>query len=271
MAALQGRVVLVTGASRGLGAALAPLLAAEGAHPILLARTRGGLEEVDDAVRAVGGEATLLPLDLLDGDAVDRIGPSVHARFGRLDGFVACAGRLGMSTPVAHGDPGWFEELWRVNVAANARLIRSLEPLLRRSDAGRAVFVTDPLARRPRAYFGHYAATKTALEALVLAWAAEVRWTPLRVNLFAPPPMATRLRVEVFPGEPESARAGPAEVAAALLPLLRPDCSLHGTVVDREGRVLGSCGESRGPEPIRSAGRPARAGAGRCRTSPRAG
>jgi NAD(P)-dependent dehydrogenase (short-subunit alcohol dehydrogenase family) len=235
LGALDGRVVLVTGASRGLGAALAPLLAAEGAHPVLVARTRGGLEETDDAVRAVGGSATLLPLDLADGDAVDRIGPSILARFGRLDGLVACAARLGTSTPVAHGDPDWFADLWRVNVEANFRLIRTLEPLLRRSDAGRAVFVTDRLARAPRAYFGHYAATKAALEALVLAWAREVGHTPLRVVLFEPGPMATRLRAEVFPSEPAGSRPSPTDVAPAIVPLLLPQSTRHGEVVVHGG------------------------------------
>jgi NAD(P)-dependent dehydrogenase (short-subunit alcohol dehydrogenase family) len=229
--ALAGRVILITGASRGLGAAVAPLLAAEGAHLVLVARTRGGLEETDDAVRAAGSQATLLPLDLADGDAVDRIGPSLFARFGRLDGLVACAARLGLSTPVAHGDPDWFEELWRVNVEANFRLIRTLEPLLRRADAGRAVFVTDRLAQEPRAYFGHYAATKAALNALVLAWAREVERTPLKVVLFDPGPMATRLRADVFPSEPTGSRRQPAEVAPAIVPLLRPNSAAHGIVI----------------------------------------
>lgn len=231
MGALAGRIILITGASRGLGAAVAPLLAAEGAHLVLVARTRGGLEETDDAVRAAGGSATLLPLDLADGDAVDRIGPSLFARFGRLDGLLACAARLGLSTPVAHGDPDWFQELWRVNVEANFRLIRSLEPLLRRADAGRAVFVTDRLAQEPRAYFGHYAATKAALNALVLAWAREVERTTLRVVLFEPGAMATRLRAEVFPSEPAGSRPPPAAVAPAVVPLLLPTSTAHGVVI----------------------------------------
>ncbi|GBD43138.1 putative oxidoreductase YciK [bacterium HR40] len=237
MAVLAGRVVLVTGASRGLGAAVAPLLAAQGAHLVLLARTRGGLEETDDAVRQVGGHATLLPLDLADGDAVDRIGPSLWRRFGRLDGLVACAAVLGRSTPVAHGDPDWFELLWRVNVVANARLIRSLEPLLRRSDAGRAVFLTCGFARRPRAYFGHYGASKAALEALVLSWAREIERTPIRAVLFDPGPMATRLRAEVFPTESPTAQPHPAAVAPALLPLLRPDSHSHGVVIEHRPRA----------------------------------
>lgn len=239
MGALAGRVVLITGASRGLGAAAAPLLAAEGAHLVLVARTRGGLEQTDDAVRAAGGAATLLPLDLADGDAVDRIGPSVYARFGRLDGLLACAAMLGRSTPVAHGDPDWFEGMWRVNVAANARLIRTLEPLLRRSDAGRAVFVTDRLARRPRAYFAHYAATKAALETLVLCWARELERTPVRVVLFDPGVMATRLRADVFPLEPAGAQPDPAEVAPELVPLLLPTSQRHGELVEVTGRSRG--------------------------------
>ncbi len=233
MQPLRDHVILITGASRGLGAALAPLLARLGAHLLLLARTVGGLEEVDDRVRAEGGKATLLPLDLTDGQAVDRIGPSVYRRFGRLDGVVACAAMLQHLTPVAHGEPDWFERLLRVNLLANQRLVRTLDPLLRAARAGRAVFVTDhaPLSGGGRAYWGHYAASKAGLEALVRAYAAEVRKTRLRVNLFDPGPMATRLRREAFPGEPEGARPRPRDVAPAMIPLLLPTCERHGELV----------------------------------------
>ncbi len=233
MTALADRVILISGASRGLGAALAPLLAREGAHLVLLARTRGGLEETDDRVREAGGRATLLPLDLTDGDAVDRLGPSIYRRFGRLDGFVSCAAELDRLTPVAHADPDRVGGLFGVNLLAVQRLIRTLDPLLRAAAAGRAVFVTDGVARAPRAYWGIYAATKAALEAMVGAYAAEVRKTPLRVNLFDPGPMATRLRAVAFPGEPAGARPPPEEVAPALLELLLPSCEHHGEIVVR--------------------------------------
>ncbi len=230
-APLAGRVVLIAGASRGLGAAAAPELARRGAHLVLLARTQGALEEVDDRVRAAGGEATLVPLDLADGDAVDRLGPSLYARFGRLDGLLVTAARLDQLTPTAHGDPAWFEQLWRVNTLAPLRLIRTLDPLLRRADAGRAVICTCAVARTPRAYWGHVAATKAALEALVRAWAAEVRRTPLRVNLFDPGPMRTRFRRAAYPGEPADAAPPPEAVLPALIPLLLPDCRRHGELV----------------------------------------
>ena len=233
MSALADHVVLITGASRGLGAAVAPLLAREGAHLVLLARTQGGLEETDDRVREAGGQATLLPMDLADGDAVDRLGPSIYRRFGRLDGLVSCAAQLGQLTPVAHADPDRFHGLLTVNLLAAQRLLRTLDPLLRAAPAGRAVFVTDGIATAPRAYWGSYAASKAGLEALVTSYAAEVRKTPLRVNLFDPGPMATRLRADAFPGEPEGARPSPAEVAPALLPLLLPSCEHHGERISR--------------------------------------
>ncbi len=240
MTALADRVVLIAGASRGLGAALAPLLAREGAHLVLLARTQGGLEETDDRVREAGGRATLLPLDLADGDAVDRLGPSIYRRFGRLDGVASCAALLGQLTPVAQTDPDRLRDLLTVNLLAAQRLIRTLDPLLRAAPAGRMVFVTDGVARAVRAYWGAYAASKAGLEALVKAYAAEVRKTPLRVNLFDPGPMATRLRAEAFPGEAEGARPAPAEAAPALLELLLPSCTRHGECVTRPpGRASG--------------------------------
>jgi len=228
---LSGRVVLVVGASHGLGAAAAPLLAAAGAQVVLMGRTAGALEEVDDRVRAAGGLATLLPLDLRDADAVDRLGPSIYARFGRLDGLLFTAAVLEQLTPVAHGDPAWFSRLLEVDLVAAARVIRTTEPLLRRSDAGRAVFATCAVARKPRAYFGHIAAAKAGLEALVRCWALEVARTPLRVNLFDPGPMRTRFRRDAYPGEPPERVPPPEAVAPRLLPLLSPACTLHGALV----------------------------------------
>lgn len=231
MARLDGRVVLVTGASRGLGAAVAAACAAEGATLVLVARTRGGLEETDDAVRRHGREATLVPLDLIQGELVDRLGAALFERFGRLDGLVSCAAELGPITPVSHLDPKAFERTLAVNVVANHRLIRSLDPLLRAAPDARAVFVTDGSAGPGRAYWGAYAASKAAMEALVLAYAAELRITPVRVNLFDPGPMATRLRARAYPGERPETLPPPSAAVPTLLPLLAAGCARHGEVV----------------------------------------
>ena len=232
MPLLTGRVVLVTGASRGVGAAVAEACAAEGAKLILVARTRGGLAEVDDRVRALGSEATLVQLDLAKGELVDALGPAVFHKHGRLDGLVACAGQLGKLSPVPHLDPKVLERLYALNVLANHRLIRTLDPLLRASDAGRAVFLTDSRASAGPAYWGGYGATKAALEAMVCAWAAEAaRITRLRVNLVDPGPVRTRLREDAFPGEPARRVPTPAEVAPRIVPLLTPAWQRCGELV----------------------------------------
>lgn len=230
---LDGRIILVTGASRGLGAAVAEACAAAGATLILVARTRGGLEEADDAVRRHGGQATLITLDLTKGELVDKLGAALFERFGRLDGLVACAGELSQLTPVSHLEPKTLDRLLAVNVTAQHRLIRSLDPLLRAAPDARAVFVTDRAAAPGRAYWGGYAAAKAALEALVLAYAAETRMTALRVNLFDPGAMATRLRAKAFPGEREGDAPPPAEAAKALLPLLDPAFERTAEIVRR--------------------------------------
>jgi NAD(P)-dependent dehydrogenase (short-subunit alcohol dehydrogenase family) len=230
---LAGRVVLITGASRGLGAALAVACAAEGARLVLTARTRGALEEVDDRVRAAGGEpATLVPLDLAKPESVDPLGPALLDRHGRLDGFAACAADLGTLGPAAQVDPRTFARVLAVNLHANARLIRTLDPLLRASDAGRAVVVTDRAASGGRAFWGAYGASKAALEALTLAWAAEVgRITRLRVNLADPGPLRTRLRAQAYPGEAPETVPPPEAAAARLLPLLSPAHDRGGELV----------------------------------------
>ncbi len=228
---LLGRVALVTGASRGIGRAVAVRLAALGAHVVLVARTQGGLEEVDDEIRAAGGQATLLPLDLRRGDTIDPVGPSLHARFGRLDILVHNAGALGKLTPAGHIRPADFDECVAVNLAATYRLIRTCGPVLAASDAGRAVFVTSSVARRPRAYWGAYAASKAGMESLVLCWADEVEKTALRVNLFDPGPTATRMRAQAFPGEDPNTLPIPADVAGDLVNLCLPDSHVHGTLV----------------------------------------
>ncbi|MCS6920870.1 MAG: SDR family NAD(P)-dependent oxidoreductase, partial [Elioraea sp.] len=199
---LAGRVALVTGAGRGIGRAVAIALARAGAHVVALSRTQGALEETDDLIRAATGRsATLLVLDLREGEAIDLVGPNLAARFGRLDVLVAAAAVLGRLGPLTHLPDHEWAELWAVNVTANWRLMRTTEPLLRASDAGRAVFLTDSVAAASRAYWGPYGASKAALEHLVRAWAAELSITPVKVNLVDPGPVATRLRAAAFPGE----------------------------------------------------------------------
>jgi NAD(P)-dependent dehydrogenase (short-subunit alcohol dehydrogenase family) len=221
-ATLEGAVALVTGASRGIGAAVAIELARRGAHPVLIARTQGGLEETDDAIRAAGGSATLLPLDIREGDKLDLIGPSVFQRFGRLDILVHAAGALGKLTPVGHILPADWATVTGVNLDATLRLIRSCDPLLRQAPAGRAVFLTDARAREPRAYWGAYGATKAAMEHLVLTWADESRKTNLRINLFDPGPIRSRLRADAFPGENPATLPEPASMAPAIAALCEP-------------------------------------------------
>jgi NAD(P)-dependent dehydrogenase (short-subunit alcohol dehydrogenase family) len=228
---LAGTVALVTGASRGIGAATAVELARLGAHVVITARTQGGLEETDDAIRALGGGATLLPLDLADGEQVDAIGPSLFQRFGRLDVLLHDAGALGRLTPVAHILPNDWADVVAVNMTATWRLIRTCDPLLRNAEAGRAVFVTDARARAPRAYWGPYGATKAGLEHLVLTWADEVRTTRLRVNLFDPGVVATRLRAHAMPGEDPTTLPKPEDVAPALAALCLPTEQRHGALV----------------------------------------
>lgn len=230
---LAGRLIVIAGASRGLGAAAAEACAAEGARLVLVARTRGALEEVDDAVRRQGGEATLVAADLTKGELVDALGGALHQRFGHVDGLVAAAAELGPLTPVSHLEPKALEQVLRTNFLATHRLIRSLDPLLRAAPDARAVFVTDGAAGPGRAYWGAYAASKAALEALVLAYAAELRITRVKVNLFDPGPMATRIRAKAYPGERSDTVPPPSRAAPALLELLVPGCTRHGQRVTR--------------------------------------
>ncbi len=228
---LAGAIALVTGASRGIGAAVAVALVGLGAHPVLVARTQGGLEETDDAIRSAGGTATLLPLDLREGARIDTIGPSLYQRFGRLDILVHAAGVLGKLTPAGHILPGDWNEVMAVNLAAAWRLIATCDPLLRRAPAGRAVFLTDPRARAPKAYWGAYGASKAALEHLVLSWADEVSETPLRVNLCDPGVVGTRLRAAAFPGIDPATWPAPQTVGPAIAALCRPEEDRHGALV----------------------------------------
>lgn len=232
---LQDRVALVTGASRGIGAALALELAKQGAQLVLIARTQGGLEEVDDQIRAATGRgATLLPLDLQK-DAekqLDLVGPSIMARFGRLDVLVHNAGALNKLTPVAHIDPKDWAEVMAVNLTAAWRLIRTCDPPLRASDAGRAVFLTSGRVLRPKAYWGMYGAAKAGMEHLVQTWAQEVATTPLRVNLADPGVVATRMRATAMPGEDPASIPQPADVAPALAALCFPAETRHGARIE---------------------------------------
>lgn len=229
---LNGRVALVTGASRGIGAAVAERLAAEGAHVVLVARTVGGLEEVDDRVKAAGGSATLVPQDLMDGAKLDSLGPALYERFGRLDVFVHAAGQLGTIGPLAHADPKDWDRVFGVGVTATMRLVRTLDPLLRRSDAGRAVLLTDRVGRQPTAYWSAYAASKAALDMMARLWAAETLETGLRVNLVDPGPVATKLREKAFPGEDAKTLRTPAEVAPSIVEFCMPACAMHGELID---------------------------------------
>ncbi len=228
---LAGRIALVTGASRGIGAATAIELAKRGAHVVLLARTQGGLEETDDRIRALGAAATLVPFDLRQDDKIDPLGPSIYERFGRLDILVHAAGLLGQLSPVGHIQPRDWTEVMAVNLTAAWRLIRTAEPLLRRAEAGRAVFPTTDLAVHPKAYWGLYGASKAALDHLVRTWALELATTPVRVNLFDPGPVASQLRSMAMPGEDPATLRQPHDVAPALADLCLPSETRHGQIV----------------------------------------
>jgi NAD(P)-dependent dehydrogenase (short-subunit alcohol dehydrogenase family) len=233
---LADSVALVTGASRGLGAAVAIELARLGAHVVITARTQGGLEDVDDALREFSGSATLLPLDLLEPDQIDRLGPSIFRRFGRLDILVHCAAALGELTPTPHIEPKDWGAALSVNMTAAYRLIRTCDPPLRAAPAGRAVFATDARARAPKAYWGSYAASKAGMEHLVLTWADELRQTRLRVNLFDPGIMRTRLRAHAFPGEDPTSQPTPEAAANALAVLCLPGEARHGELISLRGK-----------------------------------
>lgn len=230
---LTGRIAVVTGASRGIGAAVAKRFAAEGAQLVLIARTVGGLEELDDEIRAAGGlQPVLVPHDLRDFDGLDRLGASLNERFGRLDILVGNAGILGPLTPVGHIPPEAWQEVMDINVTANYRLIRSLDPLLRLSDAGRAVFVTSGAASGRMAYWGPYAISKAALEALVRSYAAEIIKTNVRANLLSPGPIRTGMRAAAFPGEDPLSLRTPEEISDLFLDLASPACQRNGEVVE---------------------------------------
>ncbi|GGD14363.1 SDR family NAD(P)-dependent oxidoreductase [Aureimonas glaciei] len=238
-ARLQDKIVLVTGASRGIGYQIAKQMAAEGAHVVAVARTVGGLEELDDAIRRGGNSATLVPLDLTDAGGVDRLGEAIHKRWGRLDVLVANAGALGVLSPIGHIEAKVFEKTMALNVTATWRLIRSVDPLLRLSPAGRAIVMSSGAAHSCRAFWGLYAATKAATEAMVRSWAAETENLPLRVNSVNPGATRTAMRALAMPGEDPDTLPKAADVAARILPLALPELTETGQLFDiRENRFL---------------------------------
>ncbi len=220
---LNGRVAVVTGASRGIGYAAAVGLAEAGAHVVAVARTTGGLEELDDAIRARGGSATLVPLDLKDSPGIDRLGGALFERWGKLDILFANAGVLGVVTPLPHLDPKVWDNALAINLTANWRLIRSLDPLLRQSDAGRALFVTSGVTKSMRPYWGSYSITKAALDALVRTYAGEIANTSVRANLFSPGALRTHMRAQAMPGEDPDTLKSPDAVVPDIIRMLSPD------------------------------------------------
>ena len=235
---LASRIALVTGASRGIGYAAARALAKAGAHVVAVARTQGGLEELDDEIRNGGGTATLVPLDLTDFEGIARLGAALHERHGRLDILVGNAGVAGPSSPLGHIELKPWNDVMAVNVSANFQLIRCMEPLLKQSDAGRAVFVTSAASHMALAYLGPYSASKAALEAMVRVWASETASTPIRVNLFSAGPIRTRMRATVFPGEDPLTLDTPEQAAEYIVPMCAPDWTETGKFYDYKSRTL---------------------------------
>ncbi len=215
----MSRVALVTGASRGIGFSTSVQLAKTGVHVVALARSTKLLEELDDAVNAVGGTCTLMPYDLLKGDLIEGLGPLLFSKFGRLDILVGNAGMLGGLQPTAQVDPSLWDQVFALNVTANLRLIRTCDPLLRASDAGRAIFVSSRAAHKFRPFWAAYSASKAALEALALTYAEEVSHTPLKVMAFDPGQVRTAMRAQAYPGEDPSSLASPDDVAAKIVAL----------------------------------------------------
>jgi NAD(P)-dependent dehydrogenase (short-subunit alcohol dehydrogenase family) len=230
---LKDRIALITGASRGIGRAVAEKFAAEGAHVLLIARTREALEQVDDAIRSLSGTATLIPLNLAHGPKIDALGPTLYERFGKLDILVGNAAILGRLSPLTHIPSQHWEQVLRVNVTANWRLIRTLDPLLRRSDAGRVIFVTSSgVANSARAYWAPYSVSKAGLECLAKTYANETQDSPIKVNLIDPGATATSMRAEAYPGEDQSKLKTPDAVAERFVALAMPDWVETGRIVE---------------------------------------
>jgi NAD(P)-dependent dehydrogenase (short-subunit alcohol dehydrogenase family) len=235
---LSGKIALVTGASRGIGYQAAKALAAEGAHVIAVGRTIGALEELDDEIQAAGGTATLTPLDLKQGDLIDKIGGAVAERWGKLDILVGNAGILGELAPMHHVSPKVWDEVIAVNLTANWRLIRAFDPLLRRAPAGRALFMTSTVGHAPRAYWGPYAVSKAGVEMMVRTYADELSGTAVRVNLLNPGATRTGMRAKAMPGEDPDTLPRPVDIAPAILRMVSDDWTTQGELVNfRDGRV----------------------------------
>jgi NAD(P)-dependent dehydrogenase (short-subunit alcohol dehydrogenase family) len=236
---LADRIALVTGVSRGIGRATALKLAEAGAHVVAVARTVGGLEELDDDIRKIGGSATLVPLDLKDYEGIARLAAALDARYHRLDVLIGNAGIGGPSSPLTHVEPKAWDDVMAVNVTANWQLIRHFEPLLKASDAGRAVFLSSGAAHNARAYRGPYGVSKAALEALARTFAAETASTNIRVNLFNPGPTRTRMRAAVMPGEDPMTLPSAEEVAEMIVTLALPSVTETGKLYDfRFGKLF---------------------------------
>jgi NAD(P)-dependent dehydrogenase (short-subunit alcohol dehydrogenase family) len=235
---LANRIALVTGASRGIGYATAIALARAGAHVVAVARTVGGLEELDDAIRKDGGTATLVPVDLADLEGLARLGAALNERYGKLDVLVGNAGVLGPASPLGHIEPKQWTDVMTINVTANFQLIRCMEPLLRNADAGRAVFISSAAASIARAYIGPYSTSKAALEVLVRTWAAETTTTNIRANLFNPGPIRTRMRAALMPGEDPMTLDTPEQVAAFILPMCLSSWTETGKLYNYPTRTL---------------------------------
>lgn len=231
---LAGKVVLVTGASRGIGYAAAIEAARRGAHVVAVARTVGGLEELDDEIQDLGSASTLVPLDLRDGDAIDRLGAAIFERWGALDGLVANAGQLGVLSPLPHVKPEDFEKVMAVNVTANYRLLRATDLLLRQSTAGRAVFVSSSSARSARPFWGLYAASKAAVDAMAKSYAGEVAQTKVKVNVFYPGAVRTAMRAKAMPGEDPNTLPKPSDIAPKLIDLISPGVKDSGRLFNFE-------------------------------------
>ena len=237
---LEGKTALITGASRGLGLAIAKAYARQGAHVILISRTRGGLEEADDAIRELGGKATLIPLNLTRGEKLDALGPSLYERFPHIDILVGNAGQLGPLSPLGHIRQQDWQNVLDINLTANWRLIRTIDPLLKRAAAGRAIFVTSGAASGRHAYWGPYAASKAGLEALVKTYAAECANSNVRVNLVNPGPVATNMRAKAFPGEDPGSLTQPDDLADLFIRLASTGLHDNGKVFDYQSKTL--CG-----------------------------
>ncbi len=232
--ALAGRIALVTGASRGIGAAVAERMAAEGAHVYALARSEPDLEALNRRINTLGGIGTMVPLDLTNGEAIDRLGGVIADRHKRLDILVGNAAVLGAVSPLGHIRPHVWDRVIEVNLTANWRLIRSMDPLLHQSDAGRVLFVTSGVARRPRAFWGAYAVSKAAVEMLAGIYAEEVAKTNIRVNIVDPGMVRTSMRAQAMPGEDPSTLPPPAAITDTFISLASPRCNRHGEVVPVE-------------------------------------